>query len=127
MVSALQSVFAIIHVLLRGKTFVKCDETPNKHVFQHELVLGDGTRRVIGLLCRQYRYVTHYRRWYIPRQVNYIYTVELVQIDDDEYKDYHEGHYPQLCPNWWFLHRTKLPHVLAINAHLDKLKRYNKG
>ena len=121
----LRSFLTVLHVLLRGRSWVDTIPTGNEYSFTHRIPMDTGKERLVVFRCKQYRHITHYARWYIPRRIHYTYTVEMAKVDDDEYTDYHMGVYPQLCSR--YLNKTTYPLRCAINAHLDMLNKYNSS
>lgn len=113
------SLLVVLQLLFRGDTTVVTYATGREKVRKHCCYTDSGQERCIVLRCRQYCHYVKYDRWYLRDRSYNTYIVEMVKVDDDVYKDYHVGHYPQLCTS--LLNTTDYPMNCAISAHLDMI------
>ena len=118
-----KSLVVTLYTLLRGSSTVKTVVTPLELHQKHVLRLPSGRSRVLGFRCRQFQHSVKHDRWYIPDKVFYIYSVEMVSVDDMVFTDHHVSYYPHMCAKK--LAGTRTGHWQAIHAHLDAIKQHN--
>lgn len=123
MYQIVKSFFRVIQVLARGSSRVETTLMDNVVLHKHQILLNNGTLRTIIFRCKQHRHTVYYQMWYLVKRTYYTYTVEMVQVGDSGFKDYHQGHYPELCVRW--LHASDYPYYCAINAHIDAIQQNN--
>lgn len=119
----LSTLYATIHVLIRGGSVVESTLTPLEYKYRYLMDLGNGKDRFMVFRCRQHRHYVRYHRWYMRNRVYYTYSVEMINMDGTSFIDHHVCHYPHLCMGW--LANTTYPHQCAINAHIDALMHCN--
>lgn len=118
-----RSLMVTLYALLRGSTSVKTVVTPLELHQKHTLLLPSGKRRVLGFRCRQFKHSVEHDRWYIPNKTFYIYSVEMISVDDMNFTDHHVSYYPHMCSKHFA--NTRTGHWQAIHAHLDAIKQHN--
>lgn len=113
------SFFVVLFFMLRGECSVRTTVTALEYKYRHTLTPATGIVRSVIFRCKQHRHYVRYSHWFIPNRVYYTYGVEMINIDDTDFSDYHIAHYPHI--GFWFLARTIYPHRCAVNAHIDAL------
>lgn len=123
MCQLLSSFFVVLFFVLRGECTVKTTVTNLEYKYRHTFSTVNGRVRSIIFRCRQHRHYVKYTHWFIPNRVYFTYGVEMINVDGEDFNDYHVAHYPHI--GFWFLARTIYPHRCAVNAHIDAINKHN--
>lgn len=127
----LKNVIALLsglYVLLRGPSTVTTVETDTVYRRKHpsdNSKEGLSTPNRIQLVCRQYKHIVKYQRWFMPSKVHYSYAVDVTIFGiGDKQQVLPTYFFPQLCSKLFV--NTFFPHACAIEACLSEIMETHK-